>query len=533
MVDDRGRRLRFGGGDSMTLPVALLLLQIVSGATIEFSSIGEPPSQEQPAESPPEGYFVSPTGTAGGDGSINDPWDIKTALAGPVALQPGDTVWMRGGVYGNARESLPLEADGTAANKIVFRSYPGEWARVRGWINGTSGNHVRFQDFEIFSDETNRDYNNNAPAFSDGMDWYGGEGIEMVNLVIRYRRNGLGIWVGSTNMTVHGCLIYYNGARGPTRGHYHGIYSQNQAPSTRVITDNIFFDSWGYGMQHYGGGGAYVENYTIDGNIMANAGSLYSTTNKHDNLLIGGAQATYKENIVVTNNMSYHTPSTNDGYSRIGLNWDDGGGGGDNPSGDVTLTDNYWIGGEYGLWMWFWDSVTFLRNTLYTDASPQISNTVTAVQLANNVPSYTWDNNTYYGDDRFIQNGTTYQDLAAWRSATGFDTNSTHTEGRPTGVWTVVTDNDYEANRGHVTVYNWDGNATVAVDLSSIVANGVDYEIRDAQNYFGTPVVTGTYNGGTVNIPMTGLTKETNTGSGVLTPAHTAPEFGVFIVKEP
>ena len=46
-------------------------------------------------------FFVSPGGSAKGDGSIKSPWDLVTALKHPSAVRPGDTIWLRGGVYGD------------------------------------------------------------------------------------------------------------------------------------------------------------------------------------------------------------------------------------------------------------------------------------------------------------------------------------------------------------------------------------------------------------------------------------------------
>ncbi len=44
-------------------------------------------------------YYVAPNGSPSGNGSINNPWDLQTALDQPAAVQPGDTIWLRGGTY--------------------------------------------------------------------------------------------------------------------------------------------------------------------------------------------------------------------------------------------------------------------------------------------------------------------------------------------------------------------------------------------------------------------------------------------------
>src|SRR5450759_4222902 len=79
-------------------------------------------------------FFVSPDGKSSGDGSMERPWDLATALAGPGAVQPGDTIWLRGGTYrGGFRSSL----SGRKGAPIIVRQYPGERAVIDG--KGFSG----------------------------------------------------------------------------------------------------------------------------------------------------------------------------------------------------------------------------------------------------------------------------------------------------------------------------------------------------------------------------------------------------------
>src|SRR5262245_16283770 len=75
-------------------------------------------------------FFVAPNGSPSGNGSINSPWDLQTALNQPAAVQPGDTIWMRGGTYSNPPYRGKL--NGTAANPIIVRQYAGERARIDG-----------------------------------------------------------------------------------------------------------------------------------------------------------------------------------------------------------------------------------------------------------------------------------------------------------------------------------------------------------------------------------------------------------------
>ena len=70
----------------------------------------------------------------------------------------------------------------------------------------------------------------------------------------------------------------------------------------------------------------------------------------------------------------------------------------------------------------------------------------------------------------------------------------------------------------------------VLVDVSGVLDRGVVYEIRDAQNFFGPPVASGTYNGELIPVPMTGLTPAAPNGDVPTPPRHSAPEFGAFVL---
>jgi len=127
-------------------------------------------------------------------------------------------------------------------------------------------------------------------------------------------------------------------------------------------------------------------------------------------------------------------------------------------------------------------------------------------------------------------NATTYP-YANWLLLTGLDAGSTYTPGPPTGVWTAVRPNAYEPGRANIVVFNWDLNPTVTVDLSaSGIRVGDSYQIRDVENWYNGPVVSGVYTGSPVAIPMTGLTVVQPFGSVPYPVVHTAPQFGVFVL---
>src|SRR6476620_6220546 len=74
-------------------------------------------------------FHASPVGSVGADGSSGRPWDLRTALHQPPAVKPGDTIWLRGGVY---RGTYSSTLSGTADQPIVVRAIPGQRAIIDG-----------------------------------------------------------------------------------------------------------------------------------------------------------------------------------------------------------------------------------------------------------------------------------------------------------------------------------------------------------------------------------------------------------------
>ena len=70
-------------------------------------------------------FYVSDAAKMTGDGSFNNPWNLQKAFDHPAALKPGDTVWIRGGIYRNdydAQTSFNCKTNGTSNAPIIFRN---------------------------------------------------------------------------------------------------------------------------------------------------------------------------------------------------------------------------------------------------------------------------------------------------------------------------------------------------------------------------------------------------------------------------
>lgn len=83
--------------------------------------------------------YVSPSGNDAADGSIASPWQtIARATKSPFPFtyrQPGDIVYLRGGLYHGNTNAISISgslgaASGTQASPIVMKAYPGETAIV-------------------------------------------------------------------------------------------------------------------------------------------------------------------------------------------------------------------------------------------------------------------------------------------------------------------------------------------------------------------------------------------------------------------
>jgi hypothetical protein len=471
-------------------------------------------------------HYVSPGGSAGGDGSIENPWDLKTALSQPGSVKPGDTIWVRGGVYGDGRGVFYSSLLGTAAAPIIVKQYPGERATINGWLqvgccdqnpHPSYGAYVWFWGLEFASSITDRTGQPDGPpsygqsAVLDSIDTWA-PGSKFINNIIHDTRLGPSMWKEAINAEAYGNVVYNNGFQASDRGHGHGFYLQNDS-GTMSVSDNFSFNNFDNGLQAYGSSAAIVRNITVQGNIMFNNGIIAAGRPVADNVIFawtGGLSG-----MQLLNNYFYDTPSRDLGYNELG--WS-------SPNADIVAQNNYFMGGFESLAVSDWSSVNFQNNTVYSqDKFTVVLNT------SSPTGGFAWDNNTYYGSGLFMYNGNsgTYANWPGW---THLDTHSVYRPGAPTGVWTFVRPNKYEPGRANIAVYNWDLASSVAVDVSAAIAPGTRYEVRDAQNFYGSAVATGTYNGTPIVIPMTGLTIAAPNGAVPNAPVHTAPQFGTFVL---
>jgi hypothetical protein len=332
---------------------------------------------------------------------------------------------------------------------------------------------------------------------------------------------------------VNGAITFFNGVVDTTRGHGDGLSIQNRVGTKRII-DVISFGNHGAGMKVSGesgyGTGVHFEGVTSFNNGIA---SLTATAvDKIENLFVGTAVSPADRITLLANNL-YHMPGTVASNATLGFQT--------LSNGSLVMRDNVIMGGSVALSSKHWQSATVTGNTLYTGGSYGVNTDHSLARVTS--PSgvvYNWNSNNYIDGtsgypftynaavNQFGTGNLTYPD---WRKSSGFDSESTYRTGQPTGTLVRVRPNQYERGRAHVAVYNWGHLASVQVDLSSSgLAIGETFEVRDAQNYFGTPVFTGTYTGALVTLPVSNLPIGMPVGQVLFTPIHTAPEFAAFVV---
>ncbi|MGE0361761.1 MAG: IPT/TIG domain-containing protein [Vicinamibacterales bacterium] len=430
-----------------------------------------------PRAQTPRQFYVSPSGAPSNDGSIGRPLDIATALSSLGPVRPGDTVWLRGGVY-RRPASLDSQGDpvvfvstltGTAAAPIVVRQYPGERATLDGNLAPSTrvlvvhGSYAWYWGFEITNSDPNR-----SVTRGDGLSTYGHHN-RFINLVIHDTGNGVGFWATgpADDSEIYGSVISHVGWEGDDRGHGHSIYVQNVNGAKR-IADNILFDGFSFGVHAYTSNGR-IDNISVTGNIAFNHGNLSARSGPKANILFAGGQVA--QNPVVTGNFGYY-PAGSDGRSL-----------------DVSGCNNGRI-----------------QNNYLAGGTPLRLSSCSATVVTGN---------------------TTYGPVA---SATQAAYPANVYGATPTGVAVGIRPNTYEPGRANIAVYNWARHASVPVDLATVLPVGTPFEMRDAQNFYGPPVTAGVYAGGTITVPMAGLTPAPVIGTVPIPARHTGPEFGTFVL---
>lgn len=439
-----------------------------------------------PPEVDPQGFFAAPDGSPGGAGTIDDPWDLATAIDEPPGVAPGDTIWLRGGVY---EGSFVVKLDGLADAPITVRSHPGEWAVIDG---GSSDQvtvqvyrqHTVLRDLEI----TNTNPERVEVGRPSGI-YVEGDDLSFINVIVHDVGTGITSNSGTgeapelaPRTLLYGSIFFNNGYDIENRGHGHHTYLQNRT-DTKVIADNLMFNSFGFGVHAYSETDSHhTEGYEIVGNVWWGAGAGSSSvigeagqSKLYDNCLIGHNGTLPVARVELRDNLGFAKP----GARNIRLGW-----GTDNE--DATLTGNYLLGAT--IFQNAWQSITMSGNTF-----------VGPLQGAD--PADFPDN--------------------AWLTVP------------PRQTEVFVRPNAHAEHRAHVAVFNWAGSDEVEVALDEVLEVGAPFEIHSAQDVLGAPVLEGVYEGGSIRLPMVDLPVAQPVGlpNAIVPEELPGRDFAAFVVQ--
>jgi len=539
-------------------------------------------------------YYASPTGLATNDGSIGSPWSLQKALIND-AQTSGDILYLRDGTYLGKYQStldggtvLPYPGetpiiDGyytttlngaidasqtsfalTSAVEILAGS-PGVtsiWIddeiihtygksgntitqAIRGYGGTTAASHANgatvklvgnqlevwgtnttYQNFEITTSLPNRTGIYQIQRGSGVVEI--GTGNSFINLISH--DNVVGIFTGSAtnNTLIYGCLLYNNGvvsdiAYGGTEPRGLNLYLENTSGYSRVW-EVLELNSFVNGGQYFGQTASYVGGDT-KGSVFANAGAPVRNVYP---------SSYYRQLIVGTNSVEIPSVSIDHSYfwqpnlgTAINLAFGYGAG---IASGSVTnsVIVGTIMGCEFSP-----TTGTFTNNIVDVNYGAG-SVTLKSVGLSNTI-----DNNLYYHVDGvsgwfyYGAPGHSTVSFTQWKIDSGYDSSSTASaSAMPDTVY--VRPNDYQIGRAHIIVYAQSAPTSINVDLATTgLTDGQDYTIKNAFDYFGTAVATGTYDAGstTISLPLNGAATNVATPTGLAyTAPTTAPNFAAFVV---
>ncbi|MCC7124233.1 MAG: hypothetical protein IT178_05255 [Acidobacteria bacterium] len=414
--------------------------------------------------------YASSNGTAEAAGTAAQPLDLATALSSHGPARGCDTILLRGGTYRGAFTSTVQGSDGAP---VLIRQAPGERVTLDGdgsneAVLQVRGNWVWVMDIEVTNSHPSRESAQSGGWPSD-------------------LRRGTGVFAGGSHLKFINLVVH-----DVTRGFEIGSSSID----TEVYGSIVYYNGWTGPNGASNGHGIDTHNRAGTRRI---ADNILFAQYSHGIIAYSSDQDP-TNNLVLEGNVLFNNGALS--ADRSGRDILIGGG---SVAQQPVLRDNVTYGAAPVL-LGFGAGCTggIIEGNYFANASIDLAKceaTVTRNVIARPAPAL----------------------------ATAQPANTFLTEG-PTGVEVRVRPNQYEPGRANIVVLNWDKREAVDVDLTNIgLTTSTPFEIRDAQDFFGAPLVTGQRGPGTVSVPMTMKMTSVPVGyKGTL--AHTTPEFSTLVV---
>lgn len=239
-------------------------------------------------------YYVAPNGSDGNNGSLNRPW--ATVNHGGGKAKPGDTVFIRGGIYNEGE--IWLRADyghgGTQGKLLTIKAYPGEKPT---FVNGNRPFIIECDYIRV-----------------EGLHFTNGKGISVRGLnrnTIQIKNNsftGSGYAWGAVDCQGNNILIEGNecnlkGNIVGTQGHcYYVSHGTNV-----IVRDNIAKGATGYGIHIFDQRRSedppsferLIRNVLVEGNVIADS-------EQRSGIVIAAYDHASIENVIVRNNVIFN-----------------------------------------------------------------------------------------------------------------------------------------------------------------------------------------------------------------------------------
>lgn len=261
-------------------------------------------------------YYVATTGNDANPGTLNQPF--KSFKKGIGLLQPGDTLYIRGGLYTEQIDLQTPNKTGTAGNYITIGGYPGETVTVQfadkasigyGPIKARGNRGYFIFENMILDGSASADTSRSGWAIRDGNHHF-----ILRNLEIKNFKNVSAVIVGANDVSIQNCKLHNQRSTLKTSGTYHyGIYFANG--DRGLIEGNDIYNNTGGGLQIYPGP---INNLVIRNNRLHD--------NNYDNVKIhvGGivvlsSQGNSITNVRIYNNIIYSNGSAPTAGSAPGI----------------------------------------------------------------------------------------------------------------------------------------------------------------------------------------------------------------------
>lgn len=252
-------------------------------------------------------YYVSLSGSDSNPGTVSQPF--KTFARAVQPLRPGDTLYIRAGLW---TQQLDLQANnttGTSGNYIKIAGYPGEKVTIRyaepvvgGYgpikARGTRG-YLIFENFVLDGSNV---ANATGLKILNGNHHFTFRNLEIKN----FKYHGLFIG-GGNDVQVINCSIHDQiSVSGQSGERWYGIYFGHG--SNGLLQGNKFYNNPGGGLHLYPGP---ISNLEVRGNAIYNNNKLASSS--VGGIILMGSSSSIISNTRIFNNLVYKNGTASSG----------------------------------------------------------------------------------------------------------------------------------------------------------------------------------------------------------------------------